>query len=121
MYTIEQNLEIEKVCRVFADYIKENPYFDVIWSDKLGYVYLDGISYDKDDIQMAPIVLRSGRDLCEEIIHNIAEDVLKEEGVSHDTFADCSEKEQEKIKDRLLLYMKQLPEYGQMMEELFED
>ena len=78
MYTKEQNLEIEKVCRVFFDYIKENPYFDVVWSDKLGYVYLDGISF-------------------------------------------CSEKEQEKIKDRLLPYMKQLPEYGQMMEELFWD
>ena len=25
---------IEKVCRVFADYIKENSYFDVVWSEK---------------------------------------------------------------------------------------
>ena len=34
MYTKEQNAEIEKVCRVFADYIKENSYFDVVWSEK---------------------------------------------------------------------------------------
>lgn len=46
MYTKEQNLEIEKVCRVFVDYIKENPYFDVVWSDKPGYVYLVGNSFD---------------------------------------------------------------------------
>ena len=48
MYTKEQDGEIEtaeikieqvrrrieKVCRVFADYIKENSYFDVVWSEK---------------------------------------------------------------------------------------
>ena len=28
MYTKEQNEEIEKVCRVFDSYIRENPYFD---------------------------------------------------------------------------------------------
>ena len=38
MYTKEQNEEIEKVCRVFDSYIRENPYFDVVWSDKLGYM-----------------------------------------------------------------------------------
>lgn len=38
MYTKEQNEEIEKVCRVFDSYIRENPYFDVVWSDKLGYI-----------------------------------------------------------------------------------
>lgn len=44
MYTKEQNEEIEKVCRVFDSYIRENPYFDVVWSDKLGYIYLSGIA-----------------------------------------------------------------------------
>ena len=38
MYTKEQNEEIEKVCRVFDSYIRENPYFDVVWSDKLEYI-----------------------------------------------------------------------------------
>lgn len=121
MYTKEQNLEIEKVCRVFLTISKK--IHILMWFGQTSWdmSIWTGISFDKDDNQMAPIVLRSGRDLCEEIIHNIAEDVLKEAGVSHDAFAECSEKEQEKIKDRLLPYMKQLPEYGPMMEELFWD
>ena len=68
MYTKEQNEEIEKVCRVFDSYIRENPYFDVVWSDKLGYIYLSGIAPDREDVCMAPLILRTGEDLCEEII-----------------------------------------------------
>lgn len=121
VYTKEQNLEIERVCKVFSDYIKQNPYFDVVWSNKLGYVYLGGISSDKERIEMAPIVLRSGSELCEEIIHNIAEDVLQETGVYHEEFSECSETEREKIKDTLQPYMKQLPEYETIVQELFLD
>jgi len=72
MYTKEQNEEIEKVCRVFDSYIRENPYFDVDWSDKLGYIYLSGITPDREDVCMAPLILRSDEDLCEEIIYNMA-------------------------------------------------
>ena len=78
MYTKEQNAEIEKVCRVFADYIKENSYFDVVGSEKLGYIYLDAISPDKEDIDNEPIILRSGKVLCKEILYNIAGDVMEE-------------------------------------------
>lgn len=52
MYTKEQNEEIEKVCRVFDSYIRENPYFDVVWSDKLGYIYLSGIAPDREGVCM---------------------------------------------------------------------
>lgn len=59
MYTKEQNEEIEKVCRVFDSYIRENPYFDVVWSDKLGYIYLSGIAPDREGVCMAPLILRT--------------------------------------------------------------
>ena len=49
MYTQEQNREIEKVMNAFADYIRDTPHFDLLWSDKVGYVFLDGISEEKDD------------------------------------------------------------------------
>lgn len=86
MYTKEQNAEIEKVCRVFADYIKENSYFNVVWSEKLSYIYLDAISPDKEDIDNEPIILRSGRALCKEILYKIAGDVMEETGGDRETF-----------------------------------
>ena len=50
MYTEEQNKEIKKIIEVFSKYIKDTPYFDVLWSDKVGYIFLDGISRNNDDI-----------------------------------------------------------------------
>lgn len=101
MYTKEQNEEIEKVCRVFDSYIRENPYFDVVWSDKLGYIYLSGIAPDREGVCMAPLILRTGEDLCEEIIYNMAADILKQIGVHRDDPEDCSSDERKKIKEEL--------------------
>ncbi len=121
MYTKEQNAEIEKVCRVFADYIKENSYFDVVWSEKLGYIYLDAISPDKEDIDNEPIILRSGRVLCKEILHNIAGDVMEETGGDHETFSECTETERKKVRKILQPFMNQLSEYMALVEEIFKD
>ena len=96
MYTKEQNEEIEKVCRVFDSYIRENPYFDVVWSDKLGYIYLSGIAPDREGVCMAPLILRTGEDLC-------------------------SSDERKKIKEELKPYMDQLPEYTHLVTELFRE
>ena len=121
MYTKEQNEEIEKVCRVFDSYIRENPYFDVGWSDKLGYIYLSGIAPDREDVCMAPLILRIGEELCEEIIYNMAADILKQIGVHRDDPEDCSSDERKKIKEELKSYMAQLPEYTHLVTELFRE
>ncbi len=77
MYTAEQNQEIEKVIEVFHDYIQNTGNFDVLWSDKLGYLYLNGILEDRDGVCMAPMVLWDGETLCNEIIYHIACDVME--------------------------------------------
>ena len=120
MYTQEQNREIEKVMNAFADYIRDTPHFDLLWSDKVGYVFLDGISEEQDDFCMAPIILRDGETLCEEIIYHIACDVVEEKGKSHDLRL-CGTEEREEIQKRLLPSLRQLPEYEHLVEELFED
>lgn len=119
MYTQEQNREIEKVMNAFADYIRDTPRFDLLWSDKVGYVFLDGISEEHDDFCMAPIILRDGETLCEEIIYHIACDVMEEKGKSHDLRL-CGPVEREEIQKRLLPYLRQLPEYEHLVEGLFE-
>ncbi|WP_373249573.1 hypothetical protein [Mediterraneibacter gnavus] len=121
MYTKEQNAEIEKVCRVFADYIKENSYFDVVWSEKLGYIYFDAISPDKEDIYNEPIILRSGRGLCKAILYNIIGDIMEKAGGDHETFSECTETEREKVRKVLQPFMNQLPAYMSLMEEIFMD
>ena len=36
----KRDADVEKVCRVFGDYIKASPYLEWLWSDKLGYVLM---------------------------------------------------------------------------------
>lgn len=119
MYTEEQNKEIKKVMEVFSEYIKHVPYFDVLWSDKVGYIFLDGISRNKDEIGVAPLVLRDGEALCNEIFYNLACDILEERGKLHD-LCQCNKEEQEAVKEKLSIYLQQLPEYAYLVEKLFE-
>ena len=55
-----------------------------------------------------------------EIIYHIACDVVEEKGKSHDLRL-CGTEEREEIQKRLLPYLRQLPEYEHLVEELFED
>lgn len=41
IYTPETKSAIDSVIAVFQDYIKTCPYFEVLWSDKVGYIYLN--------------------------------------------------------------------------------
>ena len=40
LYEETEKKEIERVYAVFADYIRESPYLEWLWSDKLGYLLL---------------------------------------------------------------------------------
>lgn len=120
MYTKKQNKEIEKVMNVFADYIQTTSYFDVVWSDKLGYVLLDGISKDKDDLCLTPEVLRDGAALYDKAVYNIACDVMESLGKSSD-LEFCSEMDQAEIRKVLQPYMEKLPEYNYLVDELFSE
>lgn len=40
IYTAKEKAEIERIRKVFAEHIRQSPYFDLLWSDKVGYVWL---------------------------------------------------------------------------------
>ena len=40
LYEETEKKEIERVYAAFADYIRESPYLEWLWSDKLGYLLL---------------------------------------------------------------------------------
>lgn len=41
LYTAETRNQIERVMRVFQDYIIESRHFDILYSEKIGYIYMD--------------------------------------------------------------------------------
>lgn len=99
--------------------MKQNTYFDIVWVKEMGYVYLGGISPDREHFDLSPTVIHSGKEICAEIIRNIAEDVLAETGKCYESFSECSDLERENIENALSSYMKQLPEYAALLQDLF--
>lgn len=41
LYIAETRNQIERVMRVFQDYIVESRHFDILYSEKIGYIYMD--------------------------------------------------------------------------------
>ena len=82
VYTKKEKAEIERVREVFAEHIRQSPNYELLWSDKVGYVWLC--------IGIKPLYVDTGRriesasDLCELLLNDVADDVLEmtvDEGV----------------------------------------
>jgi len=119
-YTKEQLEAIEKVKSVFSDYIINSKTLDLIWSDKLGYILIIGITKDMNDFAMQPEVITSAERLCDQLLYEIACDVLESRGHCHDIYI-STPLEKQLILAAYKPYMSQLPEYSHMLEIHFTD
>lgn len=117
-YSKEQKESIEKVRTVFMDYIKNSRTLDLLWSDKLGYLLLTGITKEMDDVYMHPILLEDAETLCYKLLYEIACDVLEAGGNFDDIFESTPAEKCAVIK-AFQPYLEQLPEYEYLIEELF--
>ncbi len=113
----KRDAEVDRVGRVFGDYIKESPYLDWMWSDKLGYILMQ-ISFEGQEIVECHVIREASR-LCWILFHEIADDVVLRTQNDHATYeADLSERS--RIRKRLKPYTDQLPEYRYLCEKLWE-
>lgn len=119
-YTKEQLDAIEKVKSVFSDYLRNSRTLDLIWSDKLGYILITGITKDMNDFVMQPEVIYTSEQLCDQLLYEIACDVLETKGHCHDIYI-STPLEKQLILEAYQPYMDQLPEYSHMLEIHFTD
>ena len=74
LYTEKEKHEIERVKEVFAEHLRQSPDFELLWSDKVGYVWLA--------IGVNPVYVDTGTriesaaDLCYRCLDDVATDVL---------------------------------------------
>ena len=118
IYSNEQFNSIRKVENVFRPYIRECNEFELVWSEKVGYVLLDGIDKERRDFYMHPRIISDARELCVFLLREIAFDVIKTQEHFHDLH-ETSEQERKRIKKKYSPYMQQLPEYMNLIEEVF--
>ena len=115
LYTEKEKTEIERVRKVFEKHIQQMTAYDLIWSDKVGYVWL-AISLDPVYVDTGNRI-ESAADLCWECLNDVAMDVMEMTGNDHD-IEDADPLELAEIKRRWKPYIDQLPEYAYICDDL---
>ena len=100
----------------FGEYLKNSEYLELLWSDKIGYILLK-LSIPDRSLPLAPVVIEDGEMLYEELLIEIANDVLEYTGNEHDR-ANADPLEREEIKKRFHPYMEQFPQYQKLAEDI---
>ena len=115
LYTEKEKHEIERVKEVFAEHLRQSPDFELLWSDKVGFVWLA--------IGLNPLYVDTGRriesaaDLCHECLDDVAMDVLYMAGNGH-AIEEADPLELAEIKRRWESYINQLPDYAYLCKDL---
>lgn len=110
---------IERVMRVFSDYIKTTPYFDIVWSDKVGYIYISIENCRGTVGDMDCIVLDEPEELLDKLLNEMAVDIMEEGGHTLSP-VEASALERAEVERRLNSYLDQLPEYRDRIKLVFE-
>lgn len=110
---------IERVMSVFSDYIKTTPYFDIVWSDKVGYIYISIENCRGTVGDMDCIVLDDPEELLDKLLNEMAVDIMEESGHTLSP-VEASALERAEVERRLSAYLDQLPEYQSRIKYVFE-
>ena len=113
--TKQEKQKLERVISVFAERLKESDAFDLVWSDKVGYVLLD-IAPDYDYVDTARRV-DTVEELCKLMLEDTALDVLLLTENEH-SMETADPLERAEILRRWQPYFEQLPEYEYLRGEL---
>ncbi len=117
-YDPDVKQEIERVISVFQDYIHSSPHFDVLWSDKVGYIYLSVDVTRRTVADSDSWVVQRAEDLFDKLVFEIAIDVLEAGGHTIDP-REASQLERDAVLQHLKPYFDQLPNYQDRVEHLF--
>ena len=119
IYAPETKAAIDKVIAVFQDYIKTCPYFEVLWFDKVGYIYLDIDTVSGRVADIGVVLIDSAEELLDHLIYDFAVDTMEEGGHTVDP-TEASKIERAEIERRLAPFMEQLPMYSDRVERIFD-
>ena len=117
-YEPETKRDIEQVIDVFNDYIRTSTHFELLWSDKVGYIYIsiDNVRGTIGDIDCC--VVDSAEELLDKLISEMAIDIMEEVGHTIDPTA-ATQLERREVERRIQPYLNQLPLYHDRLERVF--
>lgn len=111
--------KIKRVLNVFHDYLQDSPVVEILFSEKKQcYYYMRHYSNDMDDL----IRVEDAETLCDLLLREIDMDVYLELKLDQRTGqCDVTPEAKKVALERMQPYLKQLPEYADLINEIYEN
>lgn len=108
--------ELERIMKIMEPYIQSCPLYNIVRSDKFGYLLIAMSADDQiDDAEIIP--LDSAETLLRELYTNLAYDFMQQEGHCID-YTKATALELRAMKEWMKPYTDQLPEYQYILEDI---
>ena len=107
-YEPETKSAIEQVIDVFNDYIRTSTHFELLWSDKVGYIYISIDNVQGSIGDTGCCVVNCGEELFDKLVWELAVDIMEEVGHTIDP-TEATLLERREIERRIHPYLEQLP------------
>ena len=117
-YEPETKRAIEQIIDVFNDYIRTSTHFELLWSDKVGYIYIsiDNVRGTIGDMDCWVVDCAEG--LLDQLVSELAIDIMEEVGHTIDP-TEATLLERREIERRIQPYLEQLPAYQDRLQRVF--
>ena len=118
IYTKTEKKELDKVRGVFAEHLRQCPDYELLWSDKVGYVFLTinektHQSESCEDLHTAP-------QLCHRLLDDMAITVLLQTKRNHN-FTNMDKDEAARVRAAWKPVIEKLPDYAYLCDEILRE
>lgn len=113
-FTPEKQAAVEKVLKIMKPYIDSTPNFDVVYSDKIGYLFLE-IPTNGDISCVDCNIIDAPDNMLYMLYTNLAYEYMEKNGHYND-YAKATSAEKEGLRAWLSRYSDELPEYNDILE-----
>ena len=120
LYTDCERNQLKKVISVFNDYIQNNPALDLLYSDKMGYLFVTNVDQLLSDQYPDTIEkIFDAQGLCYSVFWEMFYSTLEQ--ICPDNPNPVSRINQLKILEHCQSYILQLPEYQKIFDKVIDD
>lgn len=115
-FTAEKRAAVEKVLAVMKEYIDQHACYDVVFSEKIGYIFLD-IPLQGDVKAFDSTLIDTPENILYVLYVNMAYEFMEREGHCV-SYTNATPQEKEAFRQWVKRYSDQIPEYNYVLEEV---
>ena len=109
VYSTDEKKRLSKVVSAFAEYLRNSPSADLLYSEKVGYVLIRIDGHDR--LKSEADVIRDAEELCDRLLNEIYLDYCIEVAQDKRDMPALTDEHIAELRKRFAPYMAQLPEY----------